>query len=74
MSMEWKKLKSLLKFYKKNKVEIELKVDVKDGLIVRGFIIKNNYLFIGGNCQYIQIQLTPTLQQRHQFHLLKVKI
>lgn len=43
MSMEWKKLKSLLKFYKKNNVEIELKVDIKDGLIVKGFIIKNNY-------------------------------
>lgn len=41
--MEIKKLKSLLKFYKKNNVEIEIKADIKNGLIIKGTIIKNTY-------------------------------
>lgn len=41
--MEGKKVKSLLKFYKKNNVEIELKVDINEGLVVKGVIIKYNY-------------------------------
>jgi len=41
--MEGKKLKSLLRFYKKNNVVVELKVNIKEGLIIRGIIIKFNY-------------------------------
>jgi len=41
--MEGKKLKSLLKFYKKNNVEIELRADLNEGLVIKGTIIKYNY-------------------------------
>ena len=38
--MEGKKLRSLLRFYKKNKIEIELKIDVKEGIVISGIIVK----------------------------------
>ena len=41
--MEGKKLRSLLKFYKKNNVEIELKADINDGLVIGGIITKYHY-------------------------------
>ena len=41
--MERRKVKSLLKFYKKNNIEIELKVDIIGGLVIKGIIIKYNY-------------------------------
>jgi len=41
--METKKIKSLLKFYKKNKVEIELKIDINEGSIIKGTIINYHY-------------------------------
>lgn len=41
--MEVKKVKSLLKFYKKNNVEIELETDIKGGLIVKGIIVEQHY-------------------------------
>ena len=40
--MEGKKLRSLLKFYKKNKIEIELGVNIRDGLVIGGTIVKLN--------------------------------
>ena len=43
--MEEKKLRSLLRFYKKKNVEIELEVRLKDGLIIRGKIIKLSCIF-----------------------------
>lgn len=42
--MEDKKLISLLKFYKKNNVEVELIIKTKGGMIIRGKIIKLNRL------------------------------
>ena len=41
--MEGKKVKSLLKFYKKNNIEIELKADINDGLVIKGTVVKYNY-------------------------------
>ncbi len=43
--MEEKKLRSLLRFYKKKNVEIELKTNLRGGLVVRGIIIKLNWIF-----------------------------
>jgi len=43
--MEEKKLKSLLKFYKKKDVEVELMSKIRGGLIVQGKIIKLNKFF-----------------------------
>jgi len=43
--MEIKKLISLLKFYKKNEVEVELIIKIRGGIVVRGKIIKLNKIF-----------------------------
>ena len=43
--MEGKKLRSLLKFYKKHWTEIELKINLKEGVVVRGIIVKINCIF-----------------------------
>jgi len=43
--MEEKKLKSLLRFYKKRDVEIELRINLKGGLLVKGKIIKLRCIF-----------------------------
>ena len=43
--MEGKKLRSLLRFYKKRNVEIELKVNLKGGLFVKGKIITLSCIF-----------------------------
>ena len=39
------KLKSLLRFYNKNKTEIELKVLIKEGMVVKGSIISMSPFF-----------------------------
>ena len=43
--MEEKKLKSLLRFYKKNNAEIEINTKLKNGLCIKGTIIKLNCIF-----------------------------
>ena len=43
--MEGYKLKSLLKFYKKKNVEVEIGVNLKDGFFIRGNIIKLKRIF-----------------------------
>ena len=43
--MEEKKLRSLLRFYKNKNVEIELKIDLKKGLVIKGRIIKLSRIF-----------------------------
>lgn len=43
--MEGKKLRSLLRFYKKRDVDVELKIRLKEGLIVKGKIIKLSCIF-----------------------------
>ena len=42
---EGKKLRSLLRFYKKNEIEIELKINLKEGIVIKGTIIKLNCIF-----------------------------
>ena len=42
---EGKKLRSLLRFYKKNEIEIELKLDLRGGLVIVGEVIKLNCFF-----------------------------
>jgi len=43
--MEEKKLKSLLRFYKKRDVEVELKINLRGGLLVKGKIVKLRCIF-----------------------------
>ena len=43
--MEGKKLRSLLRFYKKGDVEIEINTKLKNGLCIKGKIIKLNCFF-----------------------------
>jgi len=43
--MEGKKLRSLLRFYKKRNVDIELMINLKGGIAVKGKIIKLNCIF-----------------------------
>jgi len=45
--MEGKKFRSLLRFYKNNNVEVELQVLLKEGLCVRGKIVKMSRIFRG---------------------------
>ena len=45
--MEGKKLRSLLRFYKKKDVEIELQVNLKKGMLVKGKISKLRCIFGG---------------------------
>ena len=45
MMAEGRKLRSLLRFYKKNEIEIELKIDLKGGLVIKGTVIKLNCFF-----------------------------
>jgi len=43
--METKELISLLKFYKKNEVEVELMIKTRGGIIIKGKVIKLNKIF-----------------------------
>ena len=45
MDEKIKKIKSLLKFYRKNGTEVELKVSYNSGITVKGIIIKMNHIF-----------------------------
>ncbi len=43
--MEGKKLRSLLRFYKNQDIEIELKVNLKKGIVIKGNIVKLSHIF-----------------------------
>ena len=43
--MEGKKLRSLLRFYKNQDIEIELKVNLKKGIVIKGKIVKLSRIF-----------------------------
>lgn len=43
--MEEKKIRSLLRFYKNRNVEVELKVNLKKGMVIKGKIIKLSRIF-----------------------------
>jgi len=56
--MEGRKLISLLKFYKKKNIEVELKTSLKEGFLVKGKIIKLCWVFR----KYLVLQSSNNIQ------------